>query len=253
MIEQQILLKKLGCCGKSKDMISSKKLKALQKYIDIIEANKGKTISDIYESIVGENHSHYKKGASGLIIENLLGLENNGSPLADLVDLGVEIKVLPIQLHNLKVKEPTQIKMINFIEVAKETWETAKIRDKIETIFWIVYGVPRDATSKKNESQDRYILLDWFIDAPNQQKQTVFKQDWELIQSYIIKGEGDKLSCSMGTYIEPKTKGKNNKDLTDAPDGKGGTTKVRRRAFYFKKNYTNNNVITELDLSVLRK
>jgi hypothetical protein len=53
----------------------------------------------------------------------------------------------------------------------------------------------------------------------------------------------------MGIYIEPKTKGKNNQDKTDAPDGKGGVKKVRRRAFYFKKNYTNNNVVSELDLS----
>jgi len=234
-------------------MLSSKKLKALRKYIDIIEVNKGKTIGDIYKNIAGHNHEHYKKGASGLIMENMLGLKNSGSPLADLAELKVEIKVLPLQLNNLKVKEPTQIKMINFIEVAKETWEIAKIRDKIETVFWIVYGVPQNPKTKKNESQDKYVLLDWFIDVPNEQKQEVFKKDWEFIQSYIIKGKGDKLSCSMGTYIEPKTKGKNNKDLTNAPDGKGGTTKVRRRAFYFKKNYTNNNVVTEIDLSVWKK
>ncbi len=232
-------------------MLSSKKLKALQKYIDIIEVNKGKTIGEILSNLSTEKHSHFKKGASGLILENLLGLTNNGSPLADLGDLRVEIKVLPIQLHNLKVKEPTQIKMINFIDVAKETWETAKIRDKIETILWIVYGVPRDSKTKKRLGQDKYILVDWFIDVPDNEKQKIFKQDWEFIQSYIVQGKGDKLSCSMGVYIEPKTKGKNNKDLTDAPDGSGGLIKVRRRAFYFKKNYTNNNVVSELDLSHL--
>lgn len=232
-------------------MLSSKKLKSLQPYINIIEANKGKTIGDIYQNIINNNHSHFKKGASGLIIENLLGLKNNNSPLADLKDLKVEIKVLPLMLHNLKVKEPTQIKMINFLEIAKETWETSKLRDKIETIFWIVYGVPRDSKTKKNLSQDNYILLDWFIDVPNDEKQLIFKKDWELIQKYIVEGKGDKLSCSMGEYIEPKTKGKNNKDLTSAPDGTGGIIQVRRRAFYFKKNYTNNNVIKEIDLSLI--
>ncbi len=234
-------------------MLSSKKLKALQKYINIIEANKGKTIGEIYQSIVGSAHSHFKKGAAGLIVENLLGLENNNSPKADLEKLKVEIKVFPLQLHNLRAKEPTQIKMINFLEVAKETWKTAKIRDKIETIFWVVYGVPRDPVTKKNLSQDNYILLDWFIDVPDECKQEIFKRDWELIHDYIVKGKGDQLSCSMGEYIEPKTKGKNNKDTTPAPDGKYGITKVRRRAFYFKKNYTNNNVVTELDLSGLKK
>lgn len=233
-------------------MLSSKKLKALQKYIDIIELNKGKTIGEIYENILGSIHSHFKKGASGLIIENLLGLENNSSPKADLDVLGIEIKILPVQLHNLKVKEPTQIKMINFMEVAKETWETAKIRDKIDTIFWIVYGVPRDTATKKNMSQDNYVLIDWFIDVPDDFKKDIFKKDWELIHGHIVKGDSDKLSCSMGVYIEPKTKGKNNKDLTLAPDGNGGTIKVRRRAFYFKKNYTNKNVIPELDFSGIK-
>lgn len=234
-------------------MLSSTKLKALQKYIDIIEANKGKTIGEIYDSIVSNTHSHFKKGAAGSIIENMLWLENNWSPLADLEELKVEIKVLPLQLHNLKVKEPTQIKMINFLEVAKEVWETAKIRDKIETVFWIVYGVSRDPKTKINSSQDNYILLDWFIDVPDTSKQEIFRRDWELIQRYIVEWKGDKLSCSMGEYIEPKTKWANNKDVTNAPDGKGWIIKVRRRAFYFKKNYTNNNVISELDLSVLQK
>jgi DNA mismatch repair endonuclease MutH len=165
-----------------------------------------------------------------------------------LTRFALEIKVLPIQLHNHKAKEPTQIKMINFLNVAKETWENAKIRNKIETIFWIVYGVPRDPNIKKNLGQEHYVLLDWFIDVPDEEKQHIFKADWELIQSYIIKGWGDKLSCSMGVYIEPKTKGKNNKDRTNAPDGNGGIIKVRRRAFYFKKKYTNTHIIPNLEI-----
>jgi len=227
-------------------MLSSKKLKALQQYIDILEDNKGKTLGEIFKSIPGEAHSHFKKGASGLIIENLLGLENSGSPKADLESLGVEIKVLPLNLSNLKAKEPTQIKMINYMELIHETWETAAIRDKIETIFWIVYGVNKE--KGKFVPQDQYVLLDWFIDFPDKEVQKVFKKDWEDIQSYIKKGKADELSCSMGTYIEPKTKGKNNLDVRDAPDGKGGTIKARRRAFYFKKNYTNSKVISELDI-----
>lgn len=227
-------------------MLSSKKLKALQPYINIIEVHKGKTIGDIFKEIPGDKHGHFKKGASGLIVENLLGLTNNSSPKADLEDLKIEIKVLPIQLSTMKAKEPTQIKMINFMKVAKEKWENAEIREKIETILWIAYGV--DKVGGENVSQDKYKILDWFIDVPNNETQTIFKKDWEEIKDYIIRGDGDKLSCSMGTYIEPKTKGKNNQDKIEAPDGKGGIIMVRRRAFYFKKNYTNNKIIKELDI-----
>ncbi len=227
-------------------MLSSKKLKALQPYIDIIETHKGKTLDEIFKELGSGKHSHFKKGASGLIIENLLGLTNNSSPLADLEQSKIEVKVLPVQLNNLKAKEPTQIKMINYIKLAREQWETAEIRDKIETIFWIAYGVTK--INSKPVSQNKYVILDWFIDVPDKSAQEIFKKDWEEIKAYVVRGDADKLSCSMGVYIEPKTKGKNNKDVTDAPNGKGGMTKVKRRAFYFKKRYTNSKVISQLDL-----
>ncbi len=229
-------------------MLSSKKLNALRPYLDIIEKHKGFSFAQIVEELNQGKHTHYKKGAAGLILENLLGLGNSSSKKADLEDLKVEIKVLPLQLATGKAKEPTQIKMINFIRVAQETWDVAEIRDKIETILWVVYGVNKE--EGKNVSQDKYILLDYFVDVPTDETNIVFKKDWEEIQAYIIRGDGDKLSCSMGVYIEPKTKGKNNKDMTDAPDGKGGVIKVRRRAFYFKKKYTNTKIISQIDFKI---
>jgi len=135
-------------------MLSSIKYKALQKYIDILEANKGKTLGQIVEELHQGKHVHYKKGAGGLIIENLLGLTNNSSPKADLEELKIEVKVLPLQMETWKAKEPTQIKMINYLKLVHETWETAEIKDKIETILWIVYGVKK--VNGKNVSQDKY-------------------------------------------------------------------------------------------------
>ncbi|MFH0779815.1 MAG: MutH/Sau3AI family endonuclease [Parcubacteria group bacterium] len=227
-------------------MLSSKKLKILQPYIDIVESHKGKTLGEVFAELGSHKHEHFKKGASGLIIENLLGLRNNNSKKADIEESKIEIKVLPVKLNNLKAKEPTQIKMINYVKVAREKWEDAEIRDKIETIFWIAYGV--NQINGKFVSQDKYVILDWFIDVPDNESQKIFKKDWEEIRTYIIDGRAEQLSCSMGVYIEPKTKGKNKQDFTDAPDGKGGLIKAVRRAFYFKRNYTNSKVITELDI-----
>lgn len=230
-------------------MINSKILQALKPYFGILDQNKWLTLWEIMQKINLTNHTHFKKWAWWLIIENILWLENNSSKEADLSELWVEIKVLPITMNNrnwFKAKEPTQIKMINFLKVAQETWETAEIRWKINIVFWIVYWVYK--VNWKNDSQENYILLDYFLDHPVENTIQIFKKDWEEIQSYIIRWDWDKLSCSMWTYIEPKTKWKNNLDLTDAPDWKWWIIKVRRRAFYFKKNYTNEKVIPNLNL-----
>ena len=234
-------------------MISSKVIEALTPLFNIVTNAKGKTIGEIKESLFIGDKCKMKKGASGLIVENLLGIENNSRPEADLVQIGCEIKILPLQKNrdgSIKAKEPTAIQMINYCEVAKETWETAKIRSKINLTFWVVYLAKENGKSKP---QDDYVIVDYFLDHPSDVTNGVFKTDWEEIQSYIKRGDADRLSSSMGTYLEPKTKGKNSQDKTNAPDGKGGKIRVRRRAFYYKKEYTNTKIIPNLDLSPIKK
>lgn len=229
-------------------MLNSKAIEILTPLFEIIKKSKGKTIGEIKAELKHEREN-MKKGASGLIVETLLGVKNNNNADADLPEIGCEIKVLPIQKNRdgkIKVKEPTQIQMINYFEVANETWETAKVRKKINLTFWIIYLAKENS---KSLHQNDYKIIDYFVDHPNVDKLVVFKKDWEAIQDYIIRGLADKLSCSMGTYLEPKTKGANNQDKTDAPDGKGGKLKARRRAFYYKKAYTNFQIISNIDLS----
>ena len=233
-------------------MISSKVIEALTPLFNIVTNAKGMTIGEIKESLFIGDKCKMKKGASGLIVENLLGIENKSRPEADLVQIGCEIKILPLQKNrdgSIKAKEPTAIQMINYCEVAKETWETAKIRSKINLTFWVVYLAKENGKSKP---QDDYVIVDYFLDHPSDVTNGVFKTDWEEIQSYIKRGDADRLSCSMGTYLEPKTKGKNSQDKTDAPDGNGGITRARRRAFYYKKNYTNTQIIPNLDFSAIK-
>lgn len=231
-------------------MISSRTIEYLTPLFNIISNSKGKTIREIKTEL--EIHTKtMKKGASGLIIENLLGVKNNNKDDADIPEIGCEIKVLPLQINKngeIKAKEPTAIQMINYLDIAKENWETAKIRKKITLTFWVVYLAKINGRSL---SQDEYKIIDYFLDKPSDDVNSIFKEDWEMIKDYIIRGYADKLSCSMGRYIEPKTKGANNQDLTDAPDGNGGIIRSRRRAFYYKKRYTNSNIVTEIDTSTI--
>ncbi len=223
-------------------MISSKVIEYMRPLFDIISNSKGKTIGEIKDELNIERNKMVK-GASGLIIENLLGLENNNRDEADIPEIGCEIKILPLQKNkdgSIKAKEPTAIQMINYIEVAKETWETAKIRGKIALTFWVVYLAKKNG---KSLNQNDYVIVDYFLDHPNDIQNSIFKNDWEEIQKFIITGHADQLSCSMGRFLEPKTKGANSNDKTDAPDGKGGTIKARRRAFYYNEHSITRRII----------
>ncbi len=104
-------------------MISSKAIEVLTPLFEIIKNSKGKTIGQIKTELNIEREN-MRKGASGLIVESLLGIKNNNDADADIPEIGCEVKVLPLQKNRdgtIKAKEPTQIQMINYFEVANET------------------------------------------------------------------------------------------------------------------------------------
>ena len=111
-------------------MISSKVIDVMMPLFDIIKQSKGKTIGEIKQELNIEREK-MKKGASGLIVENLLGIKNNNIADADIPEIGCEVKILPLQKNKngeIKAKEPTAIQMINYFEVANETWENANLQ-----------------------------------------------------------------------------------------------------------------------------
>lgn len=62
----------------------------------IISHSKGKTIGQIKDEL-DIKRNKMVKGASGLIVENLLGIQNNNRDEADIPEIGCEIKILPLQ------------------------------------------------------------------------------------------------------------------------------------------------------------
>ena len=77
-------------------MISSKVIDVMMPLFDIIKQSKGKTIGEIKQELNIEREK-MKKGASGLIVENLLGIKNNNIADADIPEIGCEVKILPLQ------------------------------------------------------------------------------------------------------------------------------------------------------------
>ena len=168
-------------------MISSKVIETLTPLFEIIKNAKGKTISQIKDQLFINDKCKMKKGASGLII----GIKNNNRDEADIPQIGCEVKILPLQINKngeVKAKEPTAIQMINYCEVAKETWETAKLRSKINLTFWVVYLAKENGKAKK---QDDYVIVDYFLGHPNNIQNAIFKSDWEEIQ------DGDDISNDL--------------------------------------------------------
>ncbi len=212
--------------------------------IERIERYRGNTLSEIAKDLkIPWTASLANKGAGGLIGELILGLKNNAFSLPDMQDVGVEVKYLPIYLDKSIPKEPTQITMINFLTVVNETWETASIRKKIARVFWVGYAVSRQS---KKWVQVNYRVLGWHLEIMPESDRKICEKDWQCIREYVASGRAEELSCSMGTLIEPKTKGSGGEQTRSAPGPHGHQIQVKPRAFYFKKAYTKTRIIPQI-------
>jgi DNA mismatch repair endonuclease MutH len=213
----------------------------LKRAFEIIAQQRGRTLTEACASLgIPWKPNLKNKGAGGLIGEVILGLKNNCISGPDMQEIGVEVKYLPIYMDKRIPKEPTQIMMIDYEMVCSERWEKATIRKKIEKVFWVGYEVSRSHTAWE---QSDYRLLGCHFEIMPPEDLAVCERDWREICAMITRGDADKLSCSMGRFIEPKTKGKNNQDVRRAPGRNGNSTIARRRAFYFKKKYTRTRII----------
>ena len=77
-------------------MLNSRAIEVLTPLFQIIKNAKGKTIGQIKQELNHEREN-MKKGASGLIVETLLGIKNNNKDDADIPEIGCEVKVLPLK------------------------------------------------------------------------------------------------------------------------------------------------------------
>jgi DNA mismatch repair endonuclease MutH len=217
---------------------------AVKLAIERVERYRGRTLSEIAKDLkIPWNAPTQSKGAGGLIGELILGLPNNCLALPDIQDVNVEVKYLPIFVDTAIPKEPTQITMIDYHKLVGETWKTASMRKKIGRIFWVGYGVDRQ---HKKWVQTDYRLLGWHLEVMPEVDMEVCQKDWELIRKYVASGKTEALSCSMGEFIEPKTKARDSNDKRLAPGPNGRQIMARRRAFYFKKAYTRTRIIPKV-------
>lgn len=212
--------------------------------IERVERYRGRTLSEIAKDLkIPWTAPLESKGAGGLIGEVILGLRNNALSVPDMQDVAVEVKYLPVYLDKSIPKEPTQITMIDYLGLVNETWETASIRRKIARVFWVGYAVSRQT---EKWVQTGYRILGWHLEIMPERDLEVCRKDWEDIKEYVSNGRTEELSCSMGTFLEPKTKGRDSNDRRAAPGPRGHQIMARRRAFYFKKAYTKMRIIPQI-------
>jgi len=146
------------------------------------------------------------KGLSGLIIEQLSGLDNS-SKNVDCEDGDLKTFKVDLTLNNtLKTKETIAISMINREEIIKNSFFESKYWKKISRVLFL----PNYTEKSGFISVGLPVIADFTLDINK-----VFREQLELDYNevrdiFIQGGQITDLTGSMGILMQPRTKGSAN-------------------------------------------
>ncbi|KAB1184743.1 DNA mismatch repair endonuclease MutH [Photobacterium damselae] len=171
------------------------------------------------------------KGWVGQLLEWHLGASAGSKPVPDFVELGIELKTIPIG-YNGKPLETTFVCVAPLIGVQGLSWQQSHIRHKLARVLWIPVEGERDLPLA-----DRHVgsPLIW---SPSAQEEAQLQQDWEELMDMIVLGQVEQITARHGEVLQLRPKAANSKALTEAYGANGQPIKTLPRGFYLKTNFT---------------
>lgn len=202
----------------------------------------GHTLNEILGEESGYIGGKRTKGYFGQMIESgYFFIDNNSLPLPDFQKVGMELKVSPMKetKDGLVSKERLVLGIINYNDVPVKHFRIFTDKNShILIVFYLWYP--------EMDVYDYMVLkvVDW---RPSAEDLRMIKEDWDIIESYVIRGEAHLLSERHTKYLAACTKGVGHgEDLRQQPNS---TEMAKQRALSFKASFVTSIFKNYLDLN----
>jgi DNA mismatch repair protein MutH len=173
----------------------------------------------------------HSKGWIGTLLEHSLGAEAASAPEPDFINLGIELKTIPIDVKG-KPKESTYICVVQLEPTALSSWDTSLVKHKLSEVLW----VPIES-SKTIPVPLRRIGAP-VLWKPDMNQEMQLKEDWQELSDMVALGNLDKISSSMGKVLQIRPKAANARSLTKDKNQTGKNSLTLPRGFYLRPSFT---------------
>ncbi len=171
------------------------------------------------------------KGWVGQLLEWHLGASAGSKPQPDFVELGIELKSIPIS-HQGKPLETTFISVAPLIGVHGLNWQESHVRHKLAKVLWIPVEGEREIPLK-----DRRVGTP-ILWSPTEQEENQLRQDWEELMEMIVLGQVEQITAKHGEVMQLRPKAANSRALTEAYGSNGKPIMTLPRGFYLRTQFT---------------
>lgn len=196
------------------------------------QALAGKTLAEIalLQNKIIPNQLIHAKGWIGQILESALGANAGNLDAADFIDLGIELKTLPITTQG-KLVESTYVCKIS-LPWNENNWLESRVWRKLSRVLW----VPIEACPNKPLGQQR--IGTPIIWSPDLETYNQLKQDWEELTELICLGHYDKINAHLGVYLQIRPKAPNSSTLVETLNTDAEEIAIVPIGFYLRTQLT---------------
>ena len=196
----------------------------VQEIIEFSSSLKGKALRDVLPASGAlREGAPSDKGAVGQLVERAFGLPRSSEQRPDFRAAGVELKVVPLKRtkREVRAKERTNVSMIDYFALPRETWTTAKVRNKLQHVLFVFY-FHVDAASPMDAVIEEVVL--W---SPDESLAPQLERDWTVVRDKVAAGMAHEISESDGRVLGAATKGAGGGKLVDQPHNSQARAKPR--------------------------
>lgn len=187
--------------------------------------------------------SIHSKGWLGKVLENILGASAGNLPAEDFLELGIELKSIPLK----KNMEPAETTFVTYVPLTNTTIESSFVNStvfkKLKKILWIPFLGDKDIPFPQR------IIFTPFLWSPNQQEFTILKNDWDEHMEKISLGKIEIITAKQGIALQIRPKCSSGSSLTDAIGEEGKIVKTRPRGFYLRTSFTKKIIFNAYQIS----
>ena len=167
----------------------------------------------------------------GQLAEKALGATAGSLDEPDFMELSVELKTLPV-LADGRPKESTFICTIKLHEMSETDFEDSLVWKKLKRVLFMPVEGERDIALPFRRFGAPIL---W---SPSPEQRAVLQEDYERVATLVLRGDVERITGHLGTYLQVRPKAADGSVRRRAPDSDDGYLWTGPRGFYLRTQLT---------------
>lgn len=172
------------------------------------------------------------KGFAGHILELFLGAHAHNQSLPDFVNLGIELKSLPVS-SNFKVQTPTFVSMATLSSSSFIPFEHSSLYHKVNKLLFVLLHAPKGMPIGKRR------ILGYFFYTPDKPTLEAMAADYNEFCELIFAARAREINASVGNILQILPKAAHGQVYTPIRDHQGNKAYIAPKAYYLRPSFTN--------------